>query len=271
MRCQNCGSDNTKKDSSYKSKGKHIQRYKCKACGKRFSNKTNSNNYRMRSQHLEKKIVEMYCERMSIRGIARVLGISINTVTKYFLKAACKAQIENLKALENRDFVTTYIQFDELETFEHTKKRPLSIMLFIRAKTGQIISAKVSKSHIRALAVSPTVVKDWNAQVDKTKVIQESLVEAKKVSNRVHTTIACDGLPHQVKIAKDFCDEGHISIQVLESENKKIDLSILKLRQDISRLGRKTLSTTKKAERLQHHLDLYINYHNSKRVQATAA
>ena len=271
MRCQKCNSESLRKRGSYESKGKRVQRYQCKACYKTFTSRTNSDNYRMRSQSLEKKIIEMYCERMSLRGISRVLGVEYNTVVSYFRKAARKAQIENLKSLEIRDFVTTYIQFDEMETFEHTKKRPLGIMLFIRAKTGEIISAKVSKSHIRALAVSPTVAKDWNAQVDKTKVIQESLVEAKKVSNRVHATIACDGLPHQVKIAKHFCDESHISVQVLEGENKKIDLSILKLRQDISRLGRKTLSTTKKAERLQNHLDLYINYHNSNRVQAATA
>ena len=271
MRCQKCNSENLRKRGSYKTKKYTVPRYQCKSCGVTYTGRTNSDNYKKKRQNLENQIVEMYCERMSLRGISRVLKLNRETVTNYFLKAARKARIENLKGLHNRDFVTTYIQFDEMETFEHTKKKPLGVMLFIRAKTGEIISAKVSKSHIRALAVSPTVAKKWNSQVDKTKVIQESLFEAKKVSNRVHTTIACDGLPHQVKVAKDFCDESHINVQVLEGENKKIDLSILKLRQDISRLGRKTLSTTKKAERLQNHLDLYINYHNSNRVQIDAA
>ena len=192
-------------------------------------------------------------------------------MVRYFIKAAHNARVENLKALENRDFVTTYIQFDELETFEHTKRKPLGIMLFIRAKTGQIISAKVSKSHIRGLSVGQDVIKGWNSQVDKSKVMAESMIEAKKIANRVHTTIACDGLPSQVKMVRDACPESHIYIQILKSENKKIDSSISKLRMDLSRLGRKTLATTKKAERLQKHLDLYINYHNFQRIQGIAA
>ena len=159
-------------------------------------------------QSLEGRIIKMYCERMSLAGIERVLKIGKPTVVKYFLKAAHNARVENLKALENRDFVTTYIQFDELETFEHTKRKPLGIMLFIRAKTGEIISAKVSKSHIRGLSVGQDVIQDWNSQVDKSKVIVESLIEAKKIVNRVHTTIACDGLPSQVKIAKESCPSG---------------------------------------------------------------
>ena len=50
----------------------------------------------------------MYCERMSLSGIQRVLKIDKRTFIRYFLKAAHKARSENLKALENRDFVTTY-------------------------------------------------------------------------------------------------------------------------------------------------------------------
>lgn len=50
------------------------------------------------------------------------------------------------------------------------------------------------------------------------------------------------------------------------SENKKIDRVFRKMRQDISQLGRKTLSATKKVENLQRHLDLYINYNNQFRV-----
>ena len=57
----------------------------------------------MRKQHLEDKIVKMYCERMNLREIARVLDINYKTVYRYFLKAAYKAQTANLKALDNKE------------------------------------------------------------------------------------------------------------------------------------------------------------------------
>ena len=266
MRCQKCGSEDTRKRGSYVAKGGKVQRHECKTCSVTFSKKTNGDNYRMRKAYLEKKVREMYCERMSLRGMARVLNVNVKTIVRYFLKASHKARTANLKALENRDFVTSYMQFDELETFEHTKRKPLGVMLFVRTKTGEIISAKVSKSPIRALTVGPQVRVQWNLQVNKDQVLKESLIEAKKVANIERTTIACDAYMSQVNTAKELCEEPHISIQVLKSENKRIDTTMRKLRQDISRLGRKTLSTTKKAMRLQHHLDLYINYNNLNRL-----
>lgn len=60
--------------------------------------------------------------------------------------------------------------------------------------------------------------------------------------------------------------EPFITIQPSSNKNKKIDRVFRRIRQDVSRLGRKTLSTTKRIENLQKHLDLYIDYNNVKRV-----
>ena len=125
----------------------------------------------------------MYCEEMSLKGIARVLNIHYKAVVRYFLRASYKAQ----------------------------------------------------------------------------------------TANKAYTTIACDAQKQQIRLSKEICYEKHIDIQVLKGENKKIDLSILKLRNDLSRLNRKTICTTKKAERLQNHLDLYIDYHNKNRINTKAA
>jgi len=263
--CQFCNSENLKKRGSYQTKTGKVQRYQCKACNKLQSKRTFSENYRMRKQRLAKKIEALYCERMSLRGIGRVLKINRKTVEKYFLKMAKKAQIENLKNLDNRGIVTSYIQFDSLETFEHTKRRPLGIHISIRAKTGELISAKVHKTDIRALSVSQEKIKEWNSQTNQMQSLSEMLLETKKVFNRINTTIACDGYRPQINLTKEICDESFVNVSILP-ENKKIDLTFRKLRNDISRLSRKSLCSTKKAERLQNHLDLYINYNNQNRI-----
>lgn len=140
------------------------------------------------------------------------------------------------------------------------------MFLFVRAKTGEIINATVSKSPIRALTVSPNILKNWNAQVNKDTPLTESLLACKKIANRVTTTVACDGQRQQFVFTKKICDDDQINVEVLRSENKKIDLCIRKLRNNVSRLGRKTICTTNKADRLQNHLDLYIDYSNSNRI-----
>ena len=269
MICQYCSSDKLRKRGRYKTKTATVQKYQCKPCGKLQSKRTNAHTYRLRKQRLAKKVVALYCKRMSLRGIARTLGVSRETVNKYFVREAHKARTENLKALANKDMVTTYVHFDSLETFEHTKKRPLGVWLSVRAKTGELIAAKVHRTDIRALATDRGTIRKWNAATDKEQSLIEFLMETEKAFNRVHTTVGCDGLKSQIKTAKQLFGD---SAEVVElGENKKIDLAIRKLRNDISRLSRKSLCSTKKAEQLQNHLDLYIWYHNRKRLPRSSS
>ena len=85
---------------------------------------------------------------MSLNGIARVLGVNRKTVTKYFRENAEIARQENEKRL-GKDLMTSYVQFDQLETYEHTKRKPVGIQISIRWKTGEIISAKAGYIPVR--------------------------------------------------------------------------------------------------------------------------
>ncbi len=104
----------------------------------------------------------MYCERMSLRGIARTLKISYPTVVKYFRENAELSREANKKRLDNTELMTSYVQFDQLESYEHTKRKPVGIQLSIRHKTGEIISAKAGYIPVRALSVSQTYSTEWN-------------------------------------------------------------------------------------------------------------
>ena len=67
---------------------------------------------------------------------------------------AKKAKKIHESTLLTGQIITKYIQFDQIETFEHTRRRPLGIALSIKPKTGQILSAKVCRISIRALTLS---------------------------------------------------------------------------------------------------------------------
>lgn len=266
MKCKDCGSKNLISKGSYQTKRGSVNRLQCKACGLNQSKRTGTENHRKRKQHLKDKITTLYCEGMSMRAIARALKINRKTVNRYFLENSKTARTRNLKRLQTGQIVTTYVQFDELETFEHTKKKPLGVEASIRAKTGEIISMKVGTIHVKGLTVSKEYIKTWNSQTNRRYAIADMLFETQHAMKKDYAMIACDNSPQPVKIAKDIFGDGRVQVLNSSQKNKRIDLTFLKLRQDISRLRRRTLATTKNRDRLQNHLDLYTDYHNLKRI-----
>ncbi len=266
MKCIYCNSEKVNKHGVLKTKRGKTLRYKCKGCNKTFTKRNSSINYRHRKQHLREAITKMYCERMSLRGIARTLNVSYPTVVKYFRENAELARKSNRKRLSEKGLVTSYVQFDQLETYEHTKRKPVGIQLSIRHKTGEIISAKAGYIPVRALAVSKAYSTKWNKMANQSNHTIKMIQETKKALNTKGSTISCDGYRPQIKLLKNICKQSFITIQPSMKEHKKIDRVFRRIRQDVSRLGRKTLSTTKRLEQLQNHLDLYTDYHNVRRA-----
>ena len=264
MKCPKCKSKELKKRGFQKSKRGKTQVYQCKKCKKRFTRRNESINYRKRKQHLREKITKLYCERMSLNGIARVLNIDRKTVVRYFRENSELAKKANKKRL-GKSLVTSYVQFDQLETFEHTKRKPIGIQISIRHKTGEIISAKAGYIPIRALSVAKGYTKEWNRKARNSTHLFKMLDETKPALNKDYATVTCDQDRSQVSFLKEFYKDPFIVIAPSNKENKKIDRVFRRMRQDISRLGRKTLSTTKDIKQLQKHLDLYTEYHNVKR------
>jgi len=177
------------------------------------------------------------------------------------------SKAKNKKRLDIKDLVTSYVQFDQLETYEHTKRRPIGIQISIRHKTGEIISAKAGYTNVRALSTASVYTQAWNEKVKRnSKHTEKMLKETKKALNPKGSLISCDADKKPLRLVKDMYTEPFITIQPSSNKNKKIDRVFRRIRQDISRLGRKTLSTTKRIENLQKHLDLYIDYNNVKRV-----
>ena len=265
-KCIYCNSEKVNKKGYLKTKRGKTQRYQCKTCGKTFTKRNSSINYRHRKQHIREMITKLYCERMGLRGIARTLGIDRKTVVRYFRENAGLAREANKARIKQKGLlVTSYAQFDQLETFEHTKRRPVGIQLSIRHKTGEIISAKVGYAPIRALSISKRYSQAWNSRVNDSH-LRAMIKETKQALNPKASTITCDGYRPQIKVLKDDCQEPWITIQTSQKEHKKIDRVFRRMRYDLSRLGRKTLSTTKSLPDLQNHLDLYTDYHNIKRA-----
>ena len=265
LMCPKCFSEDYAKRGWLKNKKepKPIRQYQCKACKARFSVNSLKDTYKQHKPQLNDQIMTLYCEGNTLRGIARILKIGYQTVVRKWRFMADKARIRHEVALNHKEIVTKYIQFDQMETFEHTKEKPLGIALSIRPKTGQILSAKVCRVPIRALSISKAKVTAYNKKTDRKEAFYKMLYETKQALDEGYSVLSCDGEREAVRMAKIMCPKSLIETHINDYAGMwRLNHTCAKLRHHLSRLKRKTWATTKSRHFLQMHLDLFIAYQN---------
>ena len=119
-----------------------VQKFYCTRCRK-YQQKT----YRNRACYKETKplITKLVCESVSVRGIARILKISINTVQadiKWTGKTIAKPPIRLRQA---------NVEIDELRTFIGNKQNQYWIAYALNRATGEVMDFIVGKRNKRTL------------------------------------------------------------------------------------------------------------------------
>lgn len=122
-----------------------LARYECKAFGKTFSNQTFSDDFRQHRQDINRMLPRLLCSGVAMRRAAWILECSYNNVRSRLPWLAEKARTAHEAALASGDLDTSYIQFDEMQSFEHSAAKPLTIALAVRAKTGQISRPRLAE------------------------------------------------------------------------------------------------------------------------------
>ena len=147
MKCL-CGSENYIKRGYYRPRSNNYQpipRYECRVCHKTFSRQTDSVTHRQKKPYLNQEILKWYSSNVTQRRMAKVISCNRKTIVQKFLFMAWLARQEHERRIKVGELKTGYVQFDEMETFEHTRLKPLSIAIAVRAKTGEIIEAQVAE------------------------------------------------------------------------------------------------------------------------------
>lgn len=260
------------KKGYYKAKFNHqpVPRYQCKGCGRKFSSRTFKETYKQKKPHVNEQIFKAYCSGMTLRRIARVLNLNPKTVTRKFHKLAQQAEKIHKKRVEKGKLKTSYVQFDELETFEHTRLKPLSVSIAVRVKTGEILDMSVATMACKGWNASLSVQK-YDTRNDTRKTSRETVFETVNKCSKENMTIVSDSHLAYPNIIQDKVPHAKLETVVSGQLNRKykqhdkmfmINHTCALLRNDISRLFRKSWTTTKKAECLQLHLYLYIAFKN---------
>lgn len=139
--CKNCNNPTAKivKKGTFRKKNtRRVQRYQCQSCRKSFSDQTGRDTYRLRKVHLRNKLFRILCSGVSQRRAAQYFGVHRDTVALHMMRMVVSARkINRIKRIDRRPAV---VVFDEMETYEHTKCKPVSIAVAVEEGSRFILS-----------------------------------------------------------------------------------------------------------------------------------
>ena len=259
-----------------KSDKKLIKRYRCNHCLKTFSQATFQKCYRQKKRKLNPRIKELLCSGVSQRRISKLLKITRVTVARRLIFLGAQARIKNKKDLDNMPMVYEW-QFDDQETIEHTKCKPLSVIAAVEKDYRKILGFQVSIMPAKGLLAKVSR-KKYGKRPDNRKIGREKLF--KEISHIVspYAEIISDESPHYPRSVRKWFPHafhkttlGKRGCVTGQGELKKIGYdpifsinhTFAMFRANVNRLIRKTWCTTKKISRLEDHLAIYVEYHNN--------
>ena len=170
------------------------------------------------------------------------------------------------------------LQFDDMETFEHSKCKPLSITLAVEKKSRLILGFKVASMPAKGL-LARKALKKYGPRADDRKKARQNLFQEIKGCVQDGALIESDQNPHYESDVLNYfpkckhqTSKGRRGCVVGQGELKaggfdplfSLNHTCAMLRANISRLFRRTWCTTKKRERLELHIAIYAKSHNQR-------
>ena len=115
------GQGNIVGNGTYETKSGTVRKYICKSCGKVFNDRTNTAFFDLRTKD-EKVIIaiKMVLKGISLRSIAEILGVKLDTVRGWLTRAAEHSQEVNRVLM--KDLNVSEVELDELWTFVKKKQ-----------------------------------------------------------------------------------------------------------------------------------------------------
>jgi hypothetical protein len=217
------------------------------------------------------------CSGVSQRRAAILLRVNRKTVVRHlrFLAVEKRKAHENfLKQYESNPLTT--IQFDDLETSEHTKCKPLSVTLAVDPIGRKILDFRVSQMPAKGRLVHMAL-KKYGPRKDKRSEGWNELMKALKPIVHPNATWTSDENPHYPRhLKRHHPDAKHIQVKggrgciAGQGELKKLHFDPLfalnhtcaMLRANLNRLFRRTWCSTKNIRGLEDHLAIFVVYFN---------
>ncbi len=293
QQCQNKKNPSPKKGSIVSngsfyrySDSRRIKRYFCKGCQRFFSSATSSPCFLQKKRRINSPLKQLLCSGVSQRRAAKILKVNSKTVVRRFRFLANEARKEQARILEQyREAPIKSIQFDDLETSEHTKCKPLSVALAIDPKNRKILDFQVARMPAKG-HLAKTALMKYGYRKDERGRAWDQMMKSLKPWVDENAIWTSDENPHyQMYLKKHHPNATHIQMKggrgaiTGQGELKKLKHDPLfmlnhtcaMLRANLNRLFRKTWCTTKTMQGLKDHLALFVAYFNQELTPPASA
>jgi hypothetical protein len=198
-------------------------------------------------------------------------------VVRKFRFLAAQARLEHeswLRSLEKAPL--ELVQFDDLETSEHTKCKPLSVALAVEPGTRKVLGFQVSQMPAKGL-LSKVAFRKYGPRPDLRAQGWNALFQSLKPVVSPTALWYSDQNPHYPihlkrhhPLARHKTTPGGRGCIAGQGELKKLvfdplfslNHSCAMLRANLNRLFRRTWCTSKTRQGLIDHLSLYVRFHN---------
>lgn len=255
--------------------GSLVRRFECLECGRTFSEATLTFEYRQRKRSVNKFLFMLLASNNSMRRAALICRLARKTVERrlhYFNRVATHYHTGLLGQLDPVE----QLHFDDMESSEHTKMKPLAIPLLVEHPTRLIIAFDVTTMPAKGPLSDRSKKKygprkdgrleAWQKVLSIGSTISASCVTITSDSHKRYPDVIKKWLPgaiHRQVKGRRGCVAGQGELKVGGRDPLfSLNHTAAMLRANICRLIRKTWCTTKKKENLLMHINLYAMWHN---------
>jgi hypothetical protein len=210
-----------------------------------------------------------------MRQVAKLLGINHKTVASKQRWHAQRARIEHQRFLKRQKNLA-FVQMDEMETFEHTRCKPLSIALAVNPMTREILTAKVAimpaKGKIAKISrdiYGPRMDQRRDKFSEALSVIKTICVPKphiltdKKTAYQTWIKTVLPNAIHETTKGRRGCIAGYGELKEGGYDPLfYLNHTAAMIRDNLARMLRRTWCGSKQAWALQDALDLYTHMHN---------
>ncbi len=213
------------------------QNYRCKSCGRQFV---------FREPPVTEAVKQLICrlllERISLRGICRVLDVSLCWLLNFMRRVYNSVPADlNFRMPDDSDFELLSLEADEMWSFVERKSNKQWIWLILERRTGQVVAVHIGdRSEKSATAL-------WQKlppEVKANALILTDCWEAYALAIPAEQHTACGKQSGQTSFIEGFnC----------------------RLRQRVARLVRKTTSFSKNTENHQGAINYFLSNSNLER------
>jgi transposase-like protein len=260
-----------------RSDGQWISRFLCRSCGRSFSSGTSLACYRQKKRKLNHPLRLLLSSGVSQRRASILLRVNRKTVVRKFRFLAQQSRIQHQRWLHSLEHTpVSRIQFDDLETSEHTKCKPLSVALAVDPASRKVLSFQVSqmpaKGHLSQIAFRKYGYRKderpqgWDRLFSVLKPVVQPTAQWTSDENPHYWRHLIQHHPHSTHVTTPGgrgCVTGQGELKKLRFDPLfALNHTCAMLRANLNRLFRKTWCTTKNRQGLIDHLSIYIRYHN---------